>query len=97
MGDVHQPLHTTALFSLEFPNGDKGENDFKIIASEGAGTINLNSFWDSLVIGSENFQQVKNQAILLRNNPNLQRPKLYVRISGHREHPFRFIVNSDFA
>lgn len=76
VGDIHQPLHVTALFSSEFPNGDKGGNDFKIIPSEGAKIINLHSFWDGVVIGSENFQQVKNQAILIRNNPALQRNKL---------------------
>jgi hypothetical protein len=75
-GDVHQPLHTTALFSNEFPNGDKGGNDFKVIASEDAKTINLHSYWDGVIIGSDNFQQVKNQAILIRNNPNLHRKKL---------------------
>jgi hypothetical protein len=76
IGDLHQPLHTTALFSAEFPNGDKGGNDFKIIAEEGGKTINLHSYWDGVVIGSDNFQQVKNQAILIRNNLNLQPKKL---------------------
>ena len=76
MGDVQQPLHTTALFSAEFPNGDKGGNAFTIIASEGRGTINLHTFWDGLIIGSENFREVTNQAILILNNPNLQRSRL---------------------
>lgn len=75
-GDVHQPLHATALFSSEFPNGDKGGNDFKIMAEEGAKVINLHSYWDGIVIGSDNFQQTKNEAIRLRNNPDLQRKKL---------------------
>jgi hypothetical protein len=24
VGDIHQPLHTTELFSVEYPNGDRG-------------------------------------------------------------------------
>jgi len=27
IGDIHQPLHCTAVFSEQFPNGDKGGND----------------------------------------------------------------------
>lgn len=76
VGDVHQPLHTTAFYSSEFPAGDRGGNAFEVIASEGGRTIYLHTFWDGLIIGSENFQQVKNQAILIRNNPALQRNRL---------------------
>jgi len=27
VGDIHQPLHCTAVFSEQCPNGDKGGND----------------------------------------------------------------------
>ena len=27
VGDIHQPLHCTAVFREQFPNGDKGGND----------------------------------------------------------------------
>ena len=27
VGDIHQPLHCAAVFSEQFPNGDKGGND----------------------------------------------------------------------
>jgi hypothetical protein len=87
MGDVHQPLHATNFFSSEFPNGDKGGNDFKIIATEGGNLINLHSFWDGVVIGTENFQQVKNQATLIRNNPNLQRNKMTELKPGPQSEP----------
>ena len=30
VGDVHQPLHTTTLFTEEFPNGDRGGTRFYI-------------------------------------------------------------------
>jgi hypothetical protein len=76
VGDVHQPLHTSGLFSTEFPNGDKGGNDFRITAEPGGRLINLHSFWDGVLIGSDNFQQVKNQAIRTGYHLSYQRAKL---------------------
>lgn len=45
VGDVHQPLHSTALFSVDhFPKGDEGGN--KILITKGK---NLHSLWDGLL------------------------------------------------
>ena len=46
IGDVHQPLHITTLFSNEFPApiGDRGGNNYKI---KGEQQENLHMFWDS--------------------------------------------------
>lgn len=42
VGDMHQPLHSMALFSIErFPAGDKGGNSIPILRKN-----NLHSFWD---------------------------------------------------
>ena len=76
VGDVHQPLHTTALFSSEFPNGDRGGNLFKVAAEEGGQPIDLHSFWDGLVTGTEDYRHLKNRAIEIRSNSGLQRPHL---------------------
>jgi S1/P1 Nuclease len=27
VGDIHQPLHTAQLFTVEYPNGDRGGNE----------------------------------------------------------------------
>ena len=41
VGDLHQPLHSTALFSEKgFPAGDRGGNGVKV------GSSNLHSLWD---------------------------------------------------
>ena len=57
IGDLHQPLHTTALVNAMFPKGDKGGNDFYVMpASKG---IRLHSFWDQL-LGTRN--QARSQA-----------------------------------
>jgi hypothetical protein len=45
VGDIHQPLHSTALFSRDrFPKGDEGGN--KIPLTKGK---NLHSLWDGLL------------------------------------------------
>ena len=46
-GDLHQPLHTVALFSRgHFPAGDRGGNDIRIERSPRP--TNLHAVWDSL-------------------------------------------------
>jgi hypothetical protein len=78
VGDVHQPLHTVALFTTQYPTakGDRGGTRFYIRACEGAGTISLHTFWDNLILGSERFQSVRNRATALRLRPEHARPQL---------------------
>lgn len=46
-GDLHQPLHTVALFNQTlFPSGDRGGNSIKV--RRGKRTSNLHAFWDEL-------------------------------------------------
>ena len=48
VGDLHQPLHATARDTAEFPHGDRGGNDFKILPPGNAlGPTNLHALWDS--------------------------------------------------
>jgi S1/P1 Nuclease/Metal binding domain of Ada len=78
IGDVHQPLHTIALFTTQFPppEGDRGGTRFYIRAREGARTISLHTFWDDLILGSERFQSVRNRATALRLQPEHARAQL---------------------
>jgi hypothetical protein len=46
VGDLHQPFHNVALFSKQFPQGDRGGNQF-IVTYKNRKT-NLHSFWDSI-------------------------------------------------
>jgi S1/P1 Nuclease len=77
-GDIHQPLHTTKAVSTQFPlpEGGRGGTRFYIRAKEGSGTISLHKFWDDLILGSDRFQSVRNQAILLRQKADYQRGNL---------------------
>ena len=46
VGDIHQPLHCTAVFSERFPDGDRG-GILAMIRTRTSMT-NLRSFWDGL-------------------------------------------------
>ncbi len=56
VGDIHQPLHTTKLFTTDFPapEGDRGGTRFYIRATADSEPISLHKFWDDLILGSEN-------------------------------------------
>jgi len=47
VGDIHQPLHTTSMFSEQFQNGDAGGNSFLIGNKDNIGC--LHALWDSCV------------------------------------------------
>ncbi|OWY63973.1 hypothetical protein B7486_49880 [cyanobacterium TDX16] len=76
VGDVHQPLHTSPLFTTEYPQGDRGGTRFYIRARESSSPISLHQFWDDLILGSQNIRTVRNRATQLRLNPSYSRSKL---------------------
>jgi S1/P1 Nuclease len=65
-GDAHQPLHATSLFTTQYPKGDRGGNSFWVYLEKGGDPVKLHSFWDGLVLGSENFQDVHNEYLSLK-------------------------------
>jgi hypothetical protein len=72
IGDVHQPLHTAALVTASFPQGDRGGTRFFIRASNAGRPLSLHQFWDGLIIGSQRVSTVNNRAIQLLAEPTLQ-------------------------
>lgn len=75
VGDLHQPLHVTALFTEALSDGDRGGNDFYIRPASAA--VKLHSFWDGLLGTSASFRSPYNQAIRLRtDNPQSDFPQL---------------------
>jgi hypothetical protein len=48
VGDIHNPLHCVARDTDAFPTGDRGGNDFKLIAPKGMNPVprNLHALWD---------------------------------------------------
>jgi hypothetical protein len=49
--DIHQPLHTSALFDVNHPKGDAGGNTTFYTFGTGSGLV-LHAYWDGLVKGS---------------------------------------------
>ncbi|HEV3304449.1 MAG TPA: S1/P1 nuclease [Planctomycetaceae bacterium] len=67
VGDIHQPLHSTALFSRKlFPDGDQGGNKIQTDRRK-----NLHSLWDGFP-GSPQFNTVRNRAVKLLNDPEMK-------------------------
>lgn len=57
-GDSHQPMHSTALFSVDrFPTGDRGGNDVPLRQGR-----NLHSLWDNLLGRQQSFNDVQRRA-----------------------------------
>ena len=46
VGDIHQPLHSAALFNKTYKSGDQGGNFLRIKTLDGK-TSNFHAFWDS--------------------------------------------------
>lgn len=58
VGDIHQPLHCTALFSVShFPKGDRGGNEIPLKRGK-----NLHSLWDNL-LGREYYMRNVEKAV----------------------------------
>jgi hypothetical protein len=66
VGDIHQPLHSTALYSKNlFPTGDKGGNMIKTDQRQ-----NLHAVWDQFLGVRAPFRTAHNRAIKLVNDPD---------------------------
>jgi hypothetical protein len=66
VGDIHQPLHSTALSSVSlFPKGDRGGNSIKTDQRQ-----NLYSLWDQFLGKEASFRTARNKAITFVNDPN---------------------------
>ena len=55
IGDIHQPCHTTSLFTTEYPKGDKSANLIFIKVGPGCDVIPLHWFWDDLILAAKTF------------------------------------------
>lgn len=65
-GDMHQPMHSTALFCEYFPDGCRGGNSIRL--SRGR---NLHSLWDNLLGRDDRPNNVKRETALLKDRSEL--------------------------
>ena len=86
-GDLHQPLHCTALIAskatlgtLQFdpPDGDRGGNQVAVKRkADDTEAVNLHFFWDALVFRTQpGFASVDAVVAKMRTNPKFQRDQL---------------------
>ncbi len=61
IADVHQPLHTTAMFSKNrWPRGDRGGNEIKIAGSGRADRLDsLHYYWDRAISNRRKPQEIR--------------------------------------
>jgi len=67
VGDCHQPLHASSLFSTDYPSGDQGGNKQFVRAKPDGEPLKLHFFWDSVVGNSNDTRDIRKLAIELRN------------------------------
>ena len=46
VGDIHQPLHTAQLFTVEYPQGDRGGDEICVRVTQAGQPMDLHRFWD---------------------------------------------------
>jgi hypothetical protein len=76
VGDIHQPLHTAQLFTVEYPDGDRGGNEICVRVSPAGQPMDLHRFWDGVITSSSNPTRLRNEATVLRNRQEFQRSQL---------------------
>jgi hypothetical protein len=81
VGDLHQPLHAVALFSKDFPNGDRGGNDFMV--SDNGRITALHSYWDGIFGNSTGAKEVQRLVDAINENPKLTREALAAVLEKH--------------
>jgi hypothetical protein len=76
VGDIHQPLHTAQLFTVEYPQGDRGGNEICVRVMQAGQPMDLHRFWDGVITSSSNVKRLRNEATALRNRQEFQRSQL---------------------
>jgi hypothetical protein len=76
VGDIHQPLHTAQLFTVEYPQGDRGGNEICVRVTQAGQPMDLHRFWDGVITSSSNLTRLRNEATALRNRQEFQRGQL---------------------
>jgi S1/P1 Nuclease len=76
VGDIHQPLHTAQLFTLDYSQGDRGGNEICIRVTQAGQPMDLHRFWDGVITSSSNLTRLRNEGMALRNREEFQRGQL---------------------
>lgn len=72
VGDIHQPLHSVALYNHTFPKGDAGGNFLKITTLNKT-VQNFHSFWDAGAFRLQNDSYTFVRPMNLQNMTEMKR------------------------
>ena len=76
VGDIHRPLHTAQLFTVDYPQGDRGGNEICVRVTQAGQPLDLHQFWDGVITSSQNLTRLRNDGTALRNRQEFQRGQL---------------------
>jgi hypothetical protein len=76
VGDIHVPLHTAQLFTVDYPQGDRGGNEICVRLTQAGQPMDLHRFWDGVITSSSNLTLLRNEATGLRHRQEFQRSQL---------------------
>jgi hypothetical protein len=76
VGDIHQPLHAVQLFTVDYPNGDRGGNEICMRVTQAGQPMDLHRFWDGVITSSQNLTRLRNEATALRSRQEFHRSQL---------------------
>jgi S1/P1 Nuclease len=62
VGDIHQPLHTAQLLTVDYPQGDRGGNEICVRVTQAGQPMDLHRFWDGMITSSQNLTRLRNEA-----------------------------------
>jgi S1/P1 Nuclease len=83
VGDIHQPLHTAQLFTVEYPKGDRGGNEICVRVNQAGQPMDLHRFWDGVITSSGDLSRLRNAATEMRNRPDFVRSQLTQLLSNN--------------
>jgi hypothetical protein len=75
-GDIHQPLHSTQIFTTDYPNGDRGGNLVCVRPTSKSKSMDLHRFWDGVITSSNNTTRLRDEATALINRREFSKDQL---------------------
>lgn len=89
IGDIHQPLHDSSFFSVQFPRGDKGGNDESLAPGatdadpleSAANPHKLHALWDDLL--GNTLDPIQLQKIAAALETPQYGPKTFPQLAAH--------------
>jgi hypothetical protein len=81
VGDIHQPLHTAQLFTVDYPQGDRGGNEICVHVTQAGQPMDLHRFWDGVITSSSNLTRLRSpRAVEIDVAANMNKAFVYAKM-----------------